>query len=67
MKERPHLLTEEAAEYLGVSRHTLAWWRHHGVGPRYGRMGQRIVYRVEDLDSWLDRGFEDGGQTPAAS
>jgi hypothetical protein len=46
-----------AAAYLGVARKTLSNWRALGEGPRYARLGKsgaRIVYRVSDLDQFLD-------------
>lgn len=44
----------EAAEYLRVSRSTLAKWRMNGQGPRYHRCGPRLVYYLrEEIDSWL--------------
>ena len=42
-----------AAEELGVSPYTLDKWRHLGVGPRYFKVGNRIFYRLEDLQAFL--------------
>ncbi len=44
-----------AGEYLGgVSVSTLAKWRLYGTGPRYSKLGPRlIVYDTQDLDEWL--------------
>lgn len=43
-----------AAEYLGISTKTLAWYRRTGKGPSFYRMGHRTVrYRIGDLDDWL--------------
>jgi hypothetical protein len=33
---------------------TLANWRGCGRGPRYVRLGRRVVYRIEDLEAYLD-------------
>jgi predicted site-specific integrase-resolvase len=47
---------EQAAEYLGVSRVTLACWAARGSGPAYCRSGDkrgRVWYRAADLDRWL--------------
>ena len=45
----------QAAEYLGgLSTSTLAKWRVSGFGPRYLRVGARIVYERADLDDWLN-------------
>jgi len=43
-----------AAEMLGLSRGTLANWRAEGRGPRYIKLGRDVLYRVSDLEAWLD-------------
>lgn len=43
-----------AAEMLGLSRGTLANWRAEGRGPRYIKSGKQILYRVSDIEAWLD-------------
>ncbi|MCT1716385.1 helix-turn-helix transcriptional regulator [Dermabacter hominis] len=43
-----------AAEMLGLSRGTLANWRAEGRGPRYIKLGKDVLYRVSDIESWLD-------------
>ena len=48
------LKPEQAAQYLGgISKSTLAKWRVAGFGPRYVKCGSRVLYDVQDLDSWL--------------
>jgi len=49
-------LTEtQAAKYLGLqNRQTLANWRHIRKGPAYCRVGRRIIYRLQDLDAYLN-------------
>jgi len=43
----------EAAEYMRVSRSTLAKWRMRNEGPPYHRCGPRIVYYLdEEIDAW---------------
>ena len=45
-----------AAEYLGVTRSTLAKWRMRKIGPPHHRCGPRIVYYLKhELDAWLAR------------
>lgn len=51
--DRAALPTNEAAHYIGLSNGTLKKWRVTGDGPPYVRIGSRIVYLVEDLDTWL--------------
>lgn len=45
---------EKAAAYLGISAKTLNNWRHQGKGPRFLRIGNRVMYRRKDLDSYLE-------------
>lgn len=53
-----HLLKmSEASEYLGVPVQTLRSWRAGGKGPRSGKIGRRVSYRVTDLDAWLEEQF----------
>lgn len=45
--------TDEAAAYCGSAASTFEKLRLTGAGPRFVKMGRRVVYRVEDLDAWL--------------
>ena len=45
--------TVEAASLVGLSESTLAKLRLNGNGPVYCKLGRRVVYRVTDLDQWL--------------
>ncbi|WRZ18843.1 helix-turn-helix domain-containing protein [Streptomyces sp. NBC_00243] len=49
------LSVKGAAEYLGLSPHTLYVWRHRRNGPPSFRMGSsgRVMYRIEALDAWI--------------
>jgi len=44
----------QAAAALGLSRSTLARLRVSGGGPRYIKLGKKILYLAEDLYAWLD-------------
>jgi predicted DNA-binding transcriptional regulator AlpA len=49
------LRTPQAAQYVGLSASTLEKLRLTGNGPVYQKAGPKIVvYRVEDLDAWLN-------------
>lgn len=50
------LRTKEAAEFLSLSARTLEKHRTYGTGPAYRKLGGRVVYAVDDLESWADRG-----------
>ncbi|MET9890006.1 helix-turn-helix domain-containing protein [Streptomyces sp. NPDC006465] len=49
------LTVKDAAEYLGLSPHTLYVWRHRRQGPPSFRMGAcgRVMYRRNALDAWI--------------
>jgi hypothetical protein len=55
------LTIAEAALLLRAPIATLRYWRHLGTGPHSFRLGRRVVYRREDLCSWID------GQAAAGS
>ena len=62
----PELLTiTETAELLRAPVATLRYWRHLGTGPRSFRLGRRVLYRSDDLRSWIDAQHDDQG-SPAA-
>lgn len=44
----------EAARRLGVSKSHLDKMRMQRSGPRYSKLGHRVVYRLSDLERWLD-------------
>ena len=55
MTEADRLLDKtEVSEHLGVGESTLAKWRGRGIGPPFLKIGKRIVYRMSDLEKWLD-------------
>ncbi len=33
---------------------TLCQWRHQSRGPRYCKLGNRVLYLGRDLNEWLD-------------
>ena len=49
-----YLRTPEAARFVGLSIRTLEKHRIYGTGPRYSKLGGRVVYRVGDLQTWVD-------------
>ena len=52
---QPELLTiTEAAEVVRAPVAMLRYWRHLGTGPRSFRLGRRVLYRRDDLLTWID-------------
>ena len=64
-REHELLTITEAAELLRAPIATLRYWRHLGTGPRSFRLGRRVLYRSDDLRSWIDTQHDDQG-SPAA-
>ena len=49
IKDTRYLRTKEAAHYVGLSARTLEKHRTFGTGPRYKKIGGRVVYTLEEL------------------
>ena len=47
------LATGEAAALVGLSPRTLERYRVTGEGPRFLKLGRRVVYPRLELDNWL--------------
>ncbi|WP_448190889.1 helix-turn-helix transcriptional regulator [Azospirillum sp. sgz301742] len=58
------LRTPEAARFLGLSTRTMEKHRLYGTGPRYRKIGGRVVYAVEDLKTWADQGLRTSTSDP---
>ena len=54
MTDRPirHLNQVELARRWSLSHRTLERWRWEGHGPRYLKVGGRVVYRLEDIEAF---------------
>jgi predicted DNA-binding transcriptional regulator AlpA len=53
VSELRYLNELQTAEFLEVQRSTLRRWRALSKGPRWARIGRRVVYLLEDIESWL--------------
>lgn len=49
-----YLTNEEAAAYLKLSPHTLNKKRVTGGGPKFRKLGSRVVYAIDDLENWIE-------------
>lgn len=47
-----HLNQTELATRWNISPRTLERWRWTGEGPRYIKIGGRVVYRLEDVEAF---------------
>jgi predicted DNA-binding transcriptional regulator AlpA len=61
------LRTPDAARLVGLSIRTLEKHRIYGTGPRYSKLGGRVVYRLEDLQAWVDAGAKASTSDPGTT
>ncbi len=47
------LNTKEAADFLGVKPNTLEVWRNKKKGPRYSKIGSRVLYDLNALEEYF--------------
>jgi len=59
-----YLRTPEAARFLSLSHRTLEKHRSYGTGPLYRKIGGRVVYSLEDLQAWAERGTKTSTSDP---
>ena len=60
------LRTPEAGRLLGLSGRTLEKHRTYGTGPRYRKLGGRVVYAEEELRAWADSGLRRSTSDPSS-
>ena len=51
--QRRRISVKEAAWHTGLSCSTLNKLRCSGQGPRFPKIGRRVLYDFADLDSWI--------------
>ncbi|MBI1209266.1 MAG: helix-turn-helix domain-containing protein [Azospirillum sp.] len=56
-----HLNQTQLAARWGISPRTLERWRCQGQGPRYLKLGGRVIYRVEDVEAFEALRAQPGG------
>ena len=62
-----YLRTPEAARFVGLSIRTLEKHRIYGTGPRYSKLGGRVVYRLEDIEAFESERAREGKAIPSKS
>ncbi|MPZ16580.1 MAG: helix-turn-helix domain-containing protein [Luteitalea sp.] len=45
---------DQFADEIGQSKRSIERWRRIGFGPRYVKLGRRVLYRRCDIDQWLE-------------
>lgn len=48
------MTTDEAADYVRLSAETLRYFRQRNEGPRWAKLGRRVMYRQQDIDAWIE-------------
>lgn len=61
-----YMRTVEAGRYLGLSGRTLEKHRTYGTGPRYRKIGGRVIYALSDLEAWAEQGTQVSTTDPHA-
>ena len=50
----------DVSKLINVPIGTLAYWRHAGHGPRFLRLGGRVIrYRKQDVAEWLSESVQE--------
>jgi hypothetical protein len=49
-----YVTNEEAAMFLKLSPRTLDKFRVLGGGPRFRKFGRRVIYALDDLETWAN-------------
>lgn len=65
MSNTRKLNTIEAAAYLGIRPNTLEVWRVKHKGPRYAKIGRRVLYDLEELEAYFAAHCVNTVDTPA--
>lgn len=61
-----YLVTAEVAELTRTPIETVRYWRHVGKGPKSFKVGRRVLYAIEDVESWLADAKAGAEPAPAA-
>ena len=56
---------EDLAFTLVLAKATLQTWRSRGFGPRYVKVGKRVMYKTDDVKSWLETNLFEPGELAA--
>jgi len=47
----------ETSQVTHTPEATLRFWRHKGTGPKSFLVGRRVMYRLVDVEAWLDEQY----------
>jgi hypothetical protein len=64
LMEKHYIPSKKLAERWDTTTGVLANWRYRGEGPPYYRVGRKkILYCVEEVEAWLQRGKQMNGES----
>lgn len=52
------LTLEQFAEFVNTPLNTVRFWRQNGYGPKFARIGRRVMVRRADAEQWLNAQFD---------
>ena len=58
----PHLNQRELSRRWHISPCTLEQWRSRGTGPRYLKIGGKVLYRQEDIEAYESENLHQCGR-----
>ena len=62
-----HLTQGDLAKRWRLGKRTLESWRVEGVGPCYLKIGNRVLYRLQDIEAFEEsRCFQQVGHPPVS-
>lgn len=54
----PLMTMDEVSQETRIPVNTLRFYRHKGLGPKFAKLGGRLVARREDVAQWINAAFE---------
>lgn len=55
VKQYEYLTTREVADFFALTTRTIAAWRERGEGPAWEQHGNRVMYRMDTVQEWIDQ------------
>ena len=56
MQDTAYLTPQQLAKRWQFSHKTLEKWRYQGIGPRYTKVGRRLLYAMPDIVAFEQQG-----------
>jgi S-DNA-T family DNA segregation ATPase FtsK/SpoIIIE len=55
----------QVSALYGIAENTLSQLRFQGTGPLFSKRGRIVLYRISDMEDWLEKGLTHGGAEPS--